>query len=481
MPTLQSPPTLPPQTPGAPGSPNGATPPPRGWRQRAAARGTLFAYAAVVVAVLIVINVVVSRHDHSWDLTQGHVHSLSPESVKVMRDLRQPLRLIYFDHSINFSHAKQFLSRYARQSNYVQLRFVDPDRHPDLARRYKIESYGTTAVVYAGRQQLVNDLNEQDVTNAIVRVLKGGRKTVYFILGEGERSPDDTGRAGYSALKAAMVAENFTVKTLILAQHPQIPADCAVLVLAGPTHPMVKPEVQSIAGYLQNGGRALFLVNIAAHGPLIQYLSQTLNVALKPDVVADLSGVGRLFGASKLMPIIATYDPQPITNQMGHLVTIFPFARTVSVGNSTTSQAQVTPLLETTPQSFAATDIANGEIRIDPSKDQHGPLTLGVAGTLPASRGKSADTEGRFVVYGSPDIAANAFIGFGGNKDLALNTFNWLSAQTAFISIRPHAAHNTPINLNAQQMHTIFWLVLVALPLFLILCGVAVWWRRRAA
>lgn len=472
------------ETPPPPAAAPAAAPPapPSGWRQRAAARGTLFAYIAVVIAVLIVINVVSNRHDHTWDLTKNHAYSLSPESVKILQHLHQPLHLIYFDHSINFPHAKRFLSRYLRQSNQVHLRFVDPDRHPELARKYKIRDYATTVVALAGRNQLVTNLDEQDITNAIIRVMKGGKKTVYFVLGEGERSPDDTGRSGYSVLKAAMVAENFTPKTLILAEHPQIPADCAVLVVAGPTHALVKPEVQAIADYLNRGGRVLFLINIQTRGALIQYLRQTLNVALKPDVVADLSGVGRLFGASKLMPIVATYDPQPITNQMQNLATIFPFARTVGVGQSARTKATVTPLLETTPQSFAATDIANGEIRIDPRTDQHGPLTLGVAGTLPPPPGaKDANSGGRFVVYGSPDIAANAFIGFGGNRDLVLNTFNWLSAQTAFISIRPKPPQNTPINLNRTQMSTIFWLVLVALPLFLILCGVAVWWRRRSA
>ncbi len=477
MAKLEMPPTPPAESPAAM-----PAPPPRGWRQHVAARVTLIAYIIVVVVVLVVVNVVVSRHDHSWDLTKNHTHSLSPESVKVLHDLHQPLQLIYFGHSISFAHAKRFLSRYQRQSNEVRLRFVDPDRHPELARQYKIRQYGTTAVALGGRQQLVTSLDEQDITNALIRVLKGGKKTVYFVLGEGERSPDNTGRSGYSVLKTAMTAENFTPKTLILAEHPSIPADCAVLVVAGPTHSMVKPEVQAIGHYLDQGGRVLFLVNIQAQGPLLNYLSQTLNVALKPDVVADLSGVGRLFGASKLMPIVATYDPQPITNQMQDLATIFPFARTVGVGAATNSKATVTPLLETTPQSFAATDIANGEIRIDPRTDQHGPLTLGVAGTLPPPTGaKNANSGGRFVVYGSPDIAANAFIGFGGNKDLVLNTFNWLSAQAAFISIRPKQPRNTPINLNATQMHTIFWLVLVALPLFLICCGLAVWWRRRAA
>ncbi len=448
-------------------------------------RGSLVVYLLVVVAVLVAVNVLASRHDKSWDLTKSHVNSLSPESVKIVSQLKQPLTFIYFDHAANFATAQPFFARYQRESNEVNVEYVDPDRHPDQARKYKITTYGSIVIKSGANQQIVSNMTEQDVTNAIVRVLKGARKVVYFVEGDGERDPSDTGRDGYSSVKSALQSENFTVKTLVLPQTPKVPADCAVLVVAGPTHPMLQPEVDAISNYINGGGRALFLLNVEATGPLIDYLSSTLDVKLTPDVVVDASGIGRLFGASELMPIVAHYDDHPITAQMDQTATMFPYARTVEPGAFPNSKAIVTPLLETTPESFATTSFSNNQVRVNPATDQHGPLTLGVAGTLPTvaangglqNVGDSADA--RFVVYGSPDFISNSIIDFQGNRDLFLNTMDWLAHQQNFISIRPQNPTSAPLNLSAAQMRGIL-ILLGALPLLVILIAVGVWWRRRA-
>ncbi len=447
-------------------------------------RGSLVVYLLVVVAVLVAVNVVASRHDKSWDLTKNHLNSLSPESVTVVRQLHRPLHLIYFDRSANFASAQMFFGRYQRQSNQVEVQYIDPDRHPDQAKLYKITSYGSTVVKSGDHQEIVADLAEQDMTNAIVRVLKGSKKTVYFAEGDGERDPDDPGRDGYSSIKAALEAENFTVKKLVLAQTPAVPSDCAVLVVAGPTHPMLPPEVDAIQQYINGGGHALFLLNVEATGPLVDYLETGLNVKLTPDVVVDASGIGRLFGASQLMPIVAQYDQHPITAQMHDTATLFPYARTVEPGSFPAAKAVVSPLLETTPQSYAATDFANNNVRVDPAKDQHGPLTLGVAGTLATVAGAGLQnvgdsTEARFVVYGSPDFVSNSILSFQGNQDLFLNTMDWLAAQQNFISIRPQTPTNAPVNLSAMQMRYILLTFLVGLPLAVVIIGCGVWWRRR--
>jgi ABC-type uncharacterized transport system involved in gliding motility auxiliary subunit len=449
-------------------------------------RGSLVVYLLVVVAVLVVVNVLASRHDKSWDLTKSHINSLSPESVKVIQQLHKPLNLIYFDHSTNFASAQPFFARYQRESNDVNVEYVDPDRHPDQARQYKITTYGSIVVQSGSHQQIVSNMTEQDVTNAIVRVLKGARKVVYFVEGDGERDPDDTGRDGYSSLKTDLQSENFTVKKLVLLQTPQVPADCAALVVAGPTHPMLPGEVTAIANYINGGGRALFLINPETTGPLIDYLSSTLDVKLTPDVVVDASGIGRLFGASELMPIVAHYDNHPITAQMQDVATMFPYARTVEPGAFPGSKAIVTPLLETTPQSYAATHFANNQVKVNPATDQRGPLTLGVAGTLPTVAKNAGlqnvgdSTDARFVVYGSPDIVSNSIIDFQGNRDLFLNTMDWLAHQQNFISIRPHNPTSAPMNLNASEMKGILFTFLAGIPLLVILIAVGVWWRRRA-
>ena len=448
-----------------------------GWR-RWANRGPLLLYSLVVIAILVAVNYIARDHSRSWDLTLNQIHSLSPESVKVVRGLKAPLHLIYFDRSEEFGHAREFLSKYQRQSNQVDVQYIEPDRHPDKARQYAIQSYGTLVVEARGRKQLVNSLREEDVTNALVRVLKGGRKVVYFAQGEGEHDPEDSGRQGYSQIKKALEDDNFTVKTLVLAQSPQVPADASVLVVGGPTHELVEPEVAAISDYLSKGGRVLFLLTPQTKGPLVDYLESKLDVKLTPDIVVDTSGVGRLFGASQLMPIVASYQDHPITKEMSQLATLFPYARTVEPGDAKDSQASVSPLLQTSSASFAATNFSLQEVSLDPKTARRGPLTLAVAGTLPGA--KSGD-EGRFAVFGSADFIINPVVSFNGNQDLFLNAINWLASQEAFISIRPQPPNNTPINLSESQMRAVFWSALVGLPMLVVLSGVGVWWKRRRA
>lgn len=446
--------------------------------RRWADRGPLLLYSLVVIAILVAVNYIARDHSHSWDLTLNRIHSLSPESVKVVRGLKTPLHLIYFDRSEEFGRAREFLSKYQRQSNEVEVQYIEPDRHPDQARQYGIQSYGTLVVQAEGRKQLVNGLQEEDVTNALVRLLKGGRKVVYFAQGEGEYDPDDSGRHGLSQVKKALEDDNFTVKTVVLAQSPQVPADASVLVVGGPTHPLAEPEVNAISDYLSKGGRVLFLLGPESKGPLVDYLESKLDVKLTPDIVVDTSGVGRLFGASQLMPIVAHYDDHPITKEMTQLATLFPYARTVEPGDAKDAKASVSPLLETSSASFAATNFSLREVSLDPRTARKGPLTLAVAGTLPGSK---AGDEGRFAVVGSADFILNPIVGFNGNQDLFLNSINWLASQEAFISIRPKQPNNTPINLSQTQMRAVFWSSMVGLPLIIVLGGVGVWWRRRRA
>lgn len=457
--------------------------PPASAPNRLLQRSSLVIYLVVVLAVLVVINVLANRHDKSWDWTKNHRYTLSAESVKVLSDLHRPLQLILFDRSSNFGAARQFFDRYQRQSREVEVQYIDPDRHPEEANRYKIQSYGSIVVASGGQQQIVTSMTEQDVTNAIVRVLKGAKKVVYFAEGDGERDPDDNGRSGYSTLKTALEAENFTVKKLVLAQTPAVPADAAALIVAGPTHALLPPEVTAIENYINGGGDALFLINPETSGPLVDYLQTQLNVKLTPDVVVDTSGIGRLFGASELMPVVANYDQHPITASMNGMATLFPYARTVEAGSSPNSRAVVTPLLETTPDSFATTQFANNQVKVDPATDRHGPLTLGVAGTLPTvSAGLQTvgdSTEARFVVYGSPDIVSNAIIDFQGNRDLFLNTMDWLAGQKQFITIRPKPPAGAPVNITAGHMRGLFYTFLIGLPLLIIIIGSAVNLKRR--
>ena len=103
-------------------------------------------------------------------------------------------------------------------------------------------------------------------------------------------------------------------------------------------------------------------------------------------------------------------------------------------------------------------------------------MLIAAAGTY--NTGKE-NSQGRFVVIGSSAWAANSFIGFNGNRDLALNSINWLASDEDLISIRPKEREDRRITLTQAQLR---WLRISSqflLPLIVVLGGVSVWWRRR--
>ena len=89
------------------------------------------------------------------------------------------------------------------------------------------------------------------------------------------------------------------------------------------------------------------------------------------------------------------------------------------------------------------------------------------------------DKQGRFVVIGDSQWAANWFVNFGKNGDLALNIMNWLSSDEDLISIRPKPPEDRQITMTTAQ----FWRLLIVsqgvLPLLAVSAGIVVWWRRR--
>jgi ABC-type uncharacterized transport system involved in gliding motility auxiliary subunit len=82
-------------------------------------------------------------------------------------------------------------------------------------------------------------------------------------------------------------------------------------------------------------------------------------------------------------------------------------------------------------------------------------------------------------VIGSSAWAANSFIGFNGNRDLALNAINWLASDEDLISIRPKDRDDRRITLTRAQMNWVRITSQFLLPIFVVVGGVSVWWRRR--
>ena len=85
----------------------------------------------------------------------------------------------------------------------------------------------------------------------------------------------------------------------------------------------------------------------------------------------------------------------------------------------------------------------------------------------------------RVVVIGDGDFLSNGFLGMGGNLQLGMNIFNWLSSDDAFISIPVKTAPDISLQFTNTDISVVGFGFLLILPLVLLGSGVVIWVRRR--
>jgi ABC-type uncharacterized transport system involved in gliding motility auxiliary subunit len=152
----------------------------------------------------------------------------------------------------------------------------------------------------------------------------------------------------------------------------------------------------------------------------------------------------------------------------------FPLVRSMDIKNE--GKSTVAKMFSSSDSSLATTKLNSPDIDPNDPKNKKGPLTIAAAGSY--NTGKE-NSQGRFVVFGSSAWAANSFLNFNGNRDLALNTMNWLSSDEDLISIRPKEQEDRRITMTRAQMNVVRITSQFVLPLIVIFAGVSVWWRRR--
>lgn len=440
-------------------------------------------YIIVILAVLVVANFLANRYNKSYDSTANKQFTLSDQTKKVVGELKQDVTISYFDRASGMQAAKDLLDRYQNLSPKVHVQYVDLLKNPTLARADNVTREGEAVITVGARREDAKTFDEEGVTGALIRAMKGGERTVCVVTGHGEHRLDDSSQGdGFSGFQSVVEKDNYKLQSVSLLEKAEVPSDCSVLVVAGPTGDYIQPEVDAIKKYVEAGGRALFMLDPPlklgrrqiSDNQNLSNLLESWGVTPEKDLLLDESAASQLLGGGPEAPVILQYASHPIVNDLANISTAFPLSRSLETKN--TDKTTITTLFSTSADSYSTNDLSSSEIRINPAKDKHGPFTLAVAGTY--TTGKPNET-GRFVVVGNSGWAANQALGFSGNRNLLLNMVNWLSSDEDLISIRPKAPEDRRIQLTVAQFRMVQTTSQFFLPLIVIAGGVLVWLKRR--
>jgi ABC-type uncharacterized transport system involved in gliding motility auxiliary subunit len=444
-------------------------------------------------------------HNARIDLSSGDRFTLSDHALAVLRDLDRPVRVTGFIRTEDARNPilKDLLWQVANESQHVSYTIVDVNRNPSLAAQYGVSTYGA-AVVESGDKRTDFTLPvESQLIAAILHVTRPPKK-LYALGGHGECSLTDSDRhSGCSGLRDALGSELYDVDTITLrGEGTGVPGDADAVLLLGPRADFLDAELDALGAYLDAGGKVFVLLDPFEAPKLAAFLASR-GIELGLNVVVDPEN--RLGGGEPLSAAVPNLNRQHLVTATLDAPPLFSAARSVSARDDDETGRRSQWLLKSGDRSWAAHDpavLAGASAQFVAGRDLNGPLVVGAEVWTPL-RASEADGDdatasaaqraeagagakhvrggSRIVAYGDSEFVSNRFLEYLGNRDLAVNTVNWLMREDRLMA--PRARRKQPgsnwLFVSQEQLRSMFLAAVVAQPGLFLAVGLGVLLRRR--
>lgn len=361
---------------------------------------------------LLAILALVAAMTAAANLSQAHQRTLYraeplPEALlETLSEVQGPITVTAYapDYPLLRARIEKLLRPLQEYHASVELRWIDPQREPQLARELGITRNGELRIEAMGRSQRVTRLDHAALLRALRHLARRGEPWIVALQGHGEAPIDDSPQ-GIGAWTRAL--DEFGYRVVGIDADSPIPDNAALLLAAAP-HQDYPPATRArLQDWLDRGGRLLWL-----------------SEGLAGKTLTALTGVQTLPGT--LVSPVRRTDLGPLQLAL----TIPPASGTGVTGTIVLDQAHALLLPELSPwqvllqlkgneHAWNETGPLHGEIRRDPLLgERSGPHLLG----LLMQRGQA-----RVAILGDSDLARNGLFGRAGNREWMLGLVNWLT------------------------------------------------------
>lgn len=257
--------------------------------------GASWGLVGILLAILLNINYLATEHNIVSDWSYLQVTTLSDSSETMLVDLQKELQVYAFmsrDDEI-YPFVNDYLESLASANNrLVTTKVIDKELEPMLADKYRIHANGNLVLVFADDHKKYQKIylgTELRIARRKLRDLDGqfqkaflkltaSVQQVYFYQGHDEftwQYRQDKQRS-LRALRALFKKANYQLRELSLdtGSARQIPNDAALVAIVGPRKPLIDTEVRVLRHYLDNGGKALVLLDGKYEGALTDFLQE---------------------------------------------------------------------------------------------------------------------------------------------------------------------------------------------------------------
>ena len=441
----------------------------------------------IVIALVVVVNMVFNKLDLSTDLTSDSLFTLTKDSQKVLKDVKDDITIYYMvTKGEEQDYIKRVIKQYNKVSDHIKVVTKDPVVYPNFSRKYVDDAVSdndvivvdetTGAAKYVSSDEMLysdqysyytSGSSEQyldvegQITSAIQNVLSTDKKKIYVVTGHDEQSISDS-------LSKTLEKMNVDVQDISLVTQKKVPDDCSLQIEYGPQSDLRDSEKTVIMDYLKKGGTAILMPGyVEKETPNIDEILDYYGMSIQKGIIYE--GVGHYENyLNWIVPTINTdADVMSKFDDKDYVVIGSSQSIKEQKASSLRNSLKLTDILTTSKQSLLKKDPSSQNT--DKEKgDLSGPFTTGVYAEETVDDGTTKLT----VIATNEvqdDLMQNVISGMlGDSKDGTTNT-----------SIEAKSLSYSTITMSAGS--AIVWSVVLVIlvPLALLFTGFAIWFTRR--
>ena len=448
----------------------------------------------IVLAMLVVINLIISRMDLKVDLSVNQYYTLTQPTKDLVKGIKDDISIYYLVETGKETQIfKRIADKYESLSNHIKVELKDPVLYPKFASRYVEEevkansflvvNHSNNRAKYVSYEEMLvygDEFNyetfnynlvgidvEGKLTSAVQYVTTEDVPVIYTTTGHKEK---ETGQIFTTALQK----QNVKVKSTPTLTISSIPEDCDILMINSPEADFTADEIDMIMSYMENGGNVMLVVDYRA--TKLENLSALMDyygIRMKDGIVFE--GDSNKHAQNNPHLIIPDVKQHAITNtaiEYGKFV-IMPSSTGLQILNNTRSSLKVEPLLVTSDKAYAKINLETNTFTKEIG-DHDGPFYVGLAAT-DTFKGSSA----KLIVYSSEFVFDDSALEGFGNYEILTGTISHLAGSIRPISVKTRSLSLDPLALTQKQANSWGIITAVILPLLILAGGVVISLRRR--
>ena len=448
--------------------------------------------SAVVIALVLLINLIVTEFDLKIDLSSEGIYTITEETKEYVKGMEDDVTIYYLiEAGQEAPMFHKIAQKFDSLSERITLEQKDPIQYPTFASDYVDDEVNINSFIVVNNntkqakyvdysEMLVQEFSQQTyqyhtvgidvegkLISAIQYVTNPDLPTIYYTVGHEEY---EIGQIFIDIMSRMNIDIN-SLQTLTL---EKIPEDGDILIINAPRVDLSDSETEMIKQYMADGGNAVIVMDYEAQD--LKNLNSLVNyygVQIEKGIISegDTNNYVPLY-PRYIVPNVLEHDITAELYKSNRLV-VTPTSSGITIMDNTRSSLLIEPLLKTSDLAYSKTNISSDTLMKEDG-DIPGPFYIGVL---------SSDTfngiTSSMIVYTSAMIFDDNMLNEFGNFTLLVNTIGNLVGETEIVTVRPRYLYPEPLNITQEPLMMLAALTIIVLPLLILTTGIVIVVRRR--